>query len=92
VPCPDRVICVEGTDDIDIVGKSLETVRDAYLALEAEAAKAAKAALKINVQKKKYMIVAGNRTISTLPKLWLLATGIFKSSNEFVYFGTLVWV
>jgi hypothetical protein len=45
---------------LDIVGKSLETVRDAYLALEVEAAKLG---LKINKQKTKYMIAAGNRTI-----------------------------
>jgi hypothetical protein len=47
-------------DDIDIVGKSLEDVRDAYLALEA---KAAKIGLKIKKQNTKYMIAAGNGTI-----------------------------
>jgi hypothetical protein len=47
-------------DDMDIVGKSLEAVRDAYLALEAEAAKIG---VKINVQKTKYMNAAGYRTI-----------------------------
>jgi Reverse transcriptase (RNA-dependent DNA polymerase) len=41
--------------DIDIFGKSLEAVRDAYLALEAEAAKGR---LKINRKKTKYMIAA----------------------------------
>jgi hypothetical protein len=40
-------------DDIDIVGRSLESVRNAYLALETEAAKVG---LKINKQKTKYMI------------------------------------
>jgi hypothetical protein len=44
----------------DIIGRSLEAVRDTYLALEAEAAKVG---LKINKQKTKYMIAAGNRTI-----------------------------
>jgi hypothetical protein len=48
-------------DDIDIVGRSESAVRDAYLALEREAAKLG---LKINEQKTKYMIAARNdRTI-----------------------------
>jgi hypothetical protein len=44
-------------DDIDIVGKSQLVVRDAYLALEREAAKVR---LKINEQKTKYMVAAWN--------------------------------
>jgi hypothetical protein len=44
-------------DDIDIVGRSKSAVRDAYLALEREAAKVG---LKINEQKTKYMIAAWN--------------------------------
>jgi hypothetical protein len=48
-------------DDIDIVGTSQSAVRNAYLALEGEAAKVW---LKINEQKTKYMIAAQNdRTI-----------------------------
>jgi hypothetical protein len=48
-------------DEIDIVGRSQSAVRDAYLALEREAAKVG---LKINEQKTKYMIAARNdRTI-----------------------------
>jgi hypothetical protein len=47
-------------DDIDNVGRSLQAVRDAYLALEA---KAAKIGLKINEKKTKFMIAAVNRTI-----------------------------
>jgi hypothetical protein len=43
-------------DDIDNVGRSLEAIRDAYLALGAEG-------LKINEKKTKYMIAATNRTI-----------------------------
>jgi hypothetical protein len=46
-------------DDIDIVGRSIEAVRDAYLALQGEATKVG---LNINEQKTKYMIVAGNTT------------------------------
>jgi hypothetical protein len=42
-------------DDIDIVGRSQPAVRDAYLALEIEAAKVG---LNINEQKTKFMIVA----------------------------------
>jgi hypothetical protein len=44
-------------DDIDIFGRSQSAVRDAYLALEGEAAKVG---LKINEQKTKYMIAAWN--------------------------------
>jgi hypothetical protein len=47
-------------DNIDIVGRSLEVVRDAYLALEVETAKVG---LKIKEQKTKYTIAAANRTI-----------------------------
>jgi hypothetical protein len=42
-------------DDIDIVGRSQSAVRNAYVALEGEAAKVG---LKINEQKTKYMIAA----------------------------------
>jgi hypothetical protein len=46
---------------MDIVDRSQSAVRDAYLALEGEAAKVG---LKINEQKTKYMIAAQNdRTI-----------------------------
>jgi hypothetical protein len=44
-------------DDIDIVGRSQSAIRDAYLALEEEAAKVR---LKINEQKTKYMNAARN--------------------------------
>jgi hypothetical protein len=48
-------------DDIDIVGRIQSAVRNAYLALEGEAAKVG---LKINEEKTKYMIAARNgRTI-----------------------------
>jgi hypothetical protein len=46
-------------DDIDIVGRSQLAVRDAYLALEREAAKVW---WKINEQKTKYMIAARNNS------------------------------
>jgi hypothetical protein len=46
---------VKSPDDIDIVDRSQSAVRDAYLALEREAAKVV---LKINEQKTKYMIAA----------------------------------
>jgi hypothetical protein len=45
--------------DIDIVGRSLEAVRDAYLALEEVAAKVR---LKIDEQETKYIFAAGNKT------------------------------
>jgi hypothetical protein len=46
-------------DDIDIVGRSQSAVRNAYLALEEEAAKEG---IKINEHKTKYMIAARNDT------------------------------
>jgi hypothetical protein len=74
-------------DDISIVGRSLEAVRDAYLALEAEAAKVG---LKINEQKTKYMIAAGNRTILDAWKTVAFCDKNFEGVNEFVYLGALV--
>jgi hypothetical protein len=44
-------------NDIDIVGRSQSTFRDAYLALEEEAAKVG---LKINKEKTTYMIATRN--------------------------------
>jgi hypothetical protein len=62
-------------DDIDIVGRSQSAVRNAYLALEEEAAKVG---LKINEQKTRYMIAARNdMTIREVVK-------------EFVYLGSLI--
>jgi hypothetical protein len=63
-------------DDIDIVGRSQSAVRNAYLALEEEAAKVG---LKINEQKTKYMIAARN---DTWGKAWQLATNTLKSSKN----------
>jgi hypothetical protein len=74
-------------NDIDIVGKSLEAVRDAYLALEAEAAKVV---LKINEQKTKYMIASGNRTILDSKPTVAFGDKNFEVVNEFVYLGALV--
>jgi hypothetical protein len=67
-------------DDIDIVGRSQSAVRDAYLALEGEAAKVG---LKINEQKTKCMIAAGmiGRFV-TWGKAWQLATNNLKSSKN----------
>jgi hypothetical protein len=70
-------------DDIDIVGKSLE----AYLALEAEAAEVG---LKINEQKTKNMIAAGNRMILDAGQTVAFGDRNFKVVNEFGYLGTLV--
>jgi hypothetical protein len=69
-------------DDINIVGRSLEALCDAYVVLEAEAAKEG---LKINEQRTKYMIAAGNRTIFDAGRpdeLWLLVKRILKSSTS----------
>jgi hypothetical protein len=64
-------------DDIDIVGRSQSADRDAYLALEREAAKVR---LKINEQETNYMIVARNDR--TRGKAWQLATNTLKSSKN----------
>jgi hypothetical protein len=71
-------------DHIDIVGRSQSAVRDAYLALEIEAAKEG---LKINEQKKKYMIAAQNdRTIRNVA----IGDKHFEVVKEFVYLGSLM--
>jgi hypothetical protein len=63
-----------------MVGRSQSAVRGAYLALEIEVAKVG---LKINEQKTKYMIAAGNdRTIRNVGKAWQLATNTLKSSKN----------
>jgi hypothetical protein len=67
-------------DDINIVGRSQSAVRDAYLALEEEAAKVG---LKINEQKTKYMIAARNDgMICDVGQSVELATNTLKSSKN----------
>jgi hypothetical protein len=75
-------------DDIDIVGRSQSAVRDAYLALEGEAAKVG---LKINEQKTKYMIAARNeRTIRDVGQSVAIDDKPFEVVKEFVYLGSLM--
>jgi hypothetical protein len=75
-------------DDIDIVGWSQSAVRDAYLALEREAAKVG---LKINQQKTKYMIAARNeRTICDMGQSVAIGNKYFEVVKEFVYLGSLM--
>jgi hypothetical protein len=75
-------------DDIDIVGRSQSAVRDAYLALEGEAAKVG---LKINEQKTKYMIAARNeRTIRDVGQSVAIDDKHFEVVKEFVYLGSLM--
>jgi hypothetical protein len=64
-------------DNIDIVGRGQSAVRDAYLALEGEAAKEG---LKIYEQKTKYMIAARNDT--TIRDVGFLVTNTLKSSKN----------
>jgi hypothetical protein len=68
--------------DIDIVGMSLETVRDVYLPLEAEAAKLR---MKINEQKTKLIISAGNTTFLDAGQTVAFVDRNFEVVNEFVY-------
>jgi hypothetical protein len=73
---------------IDIVGRSQSAVRDAYLALEGEAAKVG---LKINEQKTKYMIAARNdRTIRDVGQSVAIGDKHFEVIKEFVYLGSLM--
>jgi hypothetical protein len=75
-------------DDIDIVGRSQPAVRDAYLALEGEAAKVG---LKINEPKTKYMIAARNdRTIRDVGQSVAIGDKHFEVVKEFVYLGSLM--
>jgi hypothetical protein len=70
-------------DDIDIVGRSQAAVRNAYLALEGEAAKVG---LKINEQKTKYMIAARNdRTIRDVGQSVAIGNKHIEVIKEFVY-------
>jgi hypothetical protein len=63
-------------------------VRDAYLALEIEAAKVG---LKINEQKTKYMIAARNdRTIRDVGQSMAISDKHFEVVKEFVYLGSLM--
>jgi hypothetical protein len=72
-------------DDIDIVGRSQSTVRDAYLALEGETSKVG---LKINEQKTKYMIAARkDRTTRDLGKSVAIGDKHLEVVKEFVYLG-----
>jgi hypothetical protein len=69
-------------DDTDIVGRSQPTVRDAYLALEIEAAKVG---LKIHEQKTKYMIAARNdTTIRDVGQSVAIGDKHFEVEKEFV--------
>jgi hypothetical protein len=74
-------------DEINIVGRSSETVLDAYLALEAETVKIG---MKINEQKTKYMIAAGNRTILDNEQIVAFGNKNFEVVNEFLNLGALV--
>jgi hypothetical protein len=75
-------------DDIDIVGRSQSAVRDAYVALEREAAKVG---LKINEQKTKYMIAAWNdRTIRDVGQNVAIGDKHFQVVKEFVYLVSLM--
>jgi hypothetical protein len=75
-------------DDIDIVGRSKSVVRNAYFALEGEAAKVG---LKINEQKTKYMIADRNdRTIRDVWQSVVIGDKHFEVFKEFVYLGSLM--
>jgi hypothetical protein len=75
-------------DDIDIVGRSQSAVRNAYLALEGEAAKVG---LKINQHKTKYMIAARNdRTIRDVRQNVAIGDKHFEVVKKFVYLGSLM--
>jgi hypothetical protein len=70
-------------DDINIVCRSQSAVRNAYLALEREAAKVG---LKINEQKTKYMIAARNdRTIRNVGQNVAIGDKHFEVVKDFVY-------
>jgi hypothetical protein len=75
-------------DDIGIVDRSQSAVRDAYLALEGEAARGG---LKINEQKTKYMIAARNdTTIRDVVQSVAIGDKHFEVIEEFVYLGSLM--
>jgi hypothetical protein len=74
---------LHNADDIDIVSRSQSAVRNAYLALEGEAAKVG---LKMNEQKTKYMIATrSNRTIRDVVQSLANGDKHFEVIKEFVY-------
>jgi hypothetical protein len=74
-------------DEIDIVGRSLEVIRDVFLALEAETVQIG---MKINEQKTKYMIAAGNRTILNNEQTVAFGDKNFEVVNEFLNLEALL--
>jgi hypothetical protein len=74
-------------DDINIVGRKLEAVRDAYVALKGEAVKIG---MKINKQNTKYMIAVRNRRILNAGQTVAFGDRNFEVFKELMYLGALV--
>jgi Reverse transcriptase (RNA-dependent DNA polymerase) len=75
-------------DDIDIVGRNLRSVTDAYSRLEKEANKMG---LQVNEDKTKFLMVAASeRTKAIVGSHLVINDKRFEVVNEFVYLGSLV--
>ena len=74
-------------DDIDIIGRTPEDIREAFLALEDSAKRMG---LRINEDKTKLMISSPTATLNQTTHTFNAATYRFEIVNSFVYLGSLV--
>jgi hypothetical protein len=75
-------------DDIDIVGRNIRSVKDAYVKLEREANKIG---LYVNVEKTKFLMIKPSpRTLSLVGTHLEVGNKKFEVVNEFTYLGVLI--
>ena len=75
-------------DDIDIVGRNIRSVKDAYMKLEREANKIG---LYVNEEKTKFMMIRpSSRTLNLVGTHLEVADKKFEVVNEFIYLGVLI--
>ena len=81
-----QLVCF--ADDIDVIGRSLETVTEQYTRLKREAARMG---LKVNVSKTKYMLANGSeRDRNRLGSRVTIDGDEFEVVQEFVYLGSMI--
>ena len=81
-----QLVCF--ADDIDVIGRSLETVADQYTRLKHEAARIG---LKVNVSKTKYMLANGTeRDQNQLGSKVTVDGDEFDVVQKFVYLGSMI--
>lgn len=81
-----QLVCF--ADDVDIIGRTLETVADCYTRLKREAAVIG---LAINTSKTKYMLAYGSdRNRNQLGSSVTIDGDVFEVVNEFIYLGSML--